>query len=213
GDDGAIGFAGPSGRAFGAWLDDGKTSGDDGGARFDLVIGGQDRAGIARARERARRADVFLGITWFDLAGPYGDWLATEQTFAALNGVSYAFGEAEGPPMLAQGHAPQLTAGLVGFIASLAALLLPKGRRPKDIAVNVLEASLCLSETAALTGGTVRLGVNRYVPTYPCSAYRTKNGWVGVTCLTPAQWRSLCDLIGREDLRDDPRLATAYQRL
>ncbi len=36
---------------------------------------------------------------------------------------------------------------------------------------------------------------------------------MGITCLTPAQWASLCRLIGRPDAATDPRFATAYDRL
>lgn len=220
-DDSNIGYAGHCGEAFGRWLDAGKVSGgaNSHGQAFDLVIGGQDQAGVARAEAlAARSASILLALTWFDPAGPYGVWRGTDEIIAALNGVAYAFGEQEGPPMLAQGHPHQITAGLVAFIGAMAALLQAPSRRPRRVDVNVLEASICYSETAALTGrlsesGSVRLGVNRFVPTYPCSPYRSSDGWVGVTCLTPAQWRALCRLIEREDLAHDPRFASAYQRL
>jgi crotonobetainyl-CoA:carnitine CoA-transferase CaiB-like acyl-CoA transferase len=215
-----IGYAGHCGEVYGRWLDQGKSPGPVGaGERIDLVIGGQDSAGVARARALSEKTPgaMLLALTWFDPDGPYGAWTATDEIMAALNGAAYSFGEHDGPPMLAQGHAPQITAGLVAFIAALAGLLETPDRRPKRIDVNVFEASLCYAETGALTGrlgGTsVRLGVNRFVPTYPCSPYRASDGWVGVTCLTPAQWASLCRLIERPDLAADARFETAYQRL
>ncbi len=215
-----IGYAGRCGEAYGRWLDQGKSQGPAGaGERIDLIVGGQDSAGVARARTLADQTPeaILLSLTWFDPEGPYGDWAATDEIMSALNGAAYSFGEHDGPPMLAQGHAPQITAGVVAFIAALAALLETRDRRPKRIDVNVFEASLCYAETGALTGrlgGTsVRLGVNRFVPTYPCSPYRALDGWVGVTCLTPAQWASLCRLIERPDLAAEPRFETAYQRL
>ena len=66
---------------------------------------------------------MLLALTWFDPDGPYGAWTATDEIIMALNGAAYSFGERDGPPMLAQGHAPQITAGVVAFIAALAALL------------------------------------------------------------------------------------------
>jgi len=218
-DSGQIGYGGHCGEAYGHWLDQGKwVQALADGEVVDLVIGGLDAAGVATAKGLAdQRGAVLLALTWFDPNGPYGAWAATDEIMSALNGAAYSFGEGDGPPMLAQGHAPQITAGVVGFIAALAALLETPERRPKRIDVNVLEASLCYAETGALTGrlgGTsVRLGVNRFVPTYPCSPYRTSDGWAGVTCLTPAQWTSLCRLIDRPDLSADLRFATAYQRL
>jgi crotonobetainyl-CoA:carnitine CoA-transferase CaiB-like acyl-CoA transferase len=218
-DSAKIGYGGRCGEVFGRWLDQGKSlqpAADD--SAVDLVIGGQDAAGVAAAKTLSdQRAAMLLALTWFDPDGPYGQWRATDEIMSALNGAAYSFGERDGPPMLAQGHAPQITAGVVAFIAALAALLEIPARRPKRIDVNVLEASMCYSETGALTGRlgatSVRLGVNRFVPTYPCSPYRTSDGWVGVTCLTPAQWGALCRLIERPDLLADARFETAYQRL
>jgi crotonobetainyl-CoA:carnitine CoA-transferase CaiB-like acyl-CoA transferase len=215
-----IGFAGHCGEVFGRWLDHGKSVGPAvDGEPIHLVLGGQDAAGVAAAKVLAHETAgaMLLALTWFDSEGPYARWRATDEIIAALNGAAYSFGERDGPPMLAQGHAPQITAGLVAFIAALAALLETPERRPKRIDVNIFEASLCYAETGALTGRlgapSVRLGVNRFVPTYPCSPYRASDGWVGVTCLTPAQWAALCRLIDRPDLAADPRLETAYQRL
>ena len=58
-----------------------------------------------------------------------------------------------------------------------------------------------------------RLGVNRFVPTYPCSSLRTADGWVGVTALTPQQWWALAELIGRPEVGYDERYETSYERL
>ena len=218
GNDGLIGYAGAAGEAYGRWLDQYKQAAEPTGS-FDLVIAGPDAAAVAAGAAVA--ADLpddpsLLAITWFPTSGPYATWRGTDELILALSGVAYGFGRSQGPPMLAQGHGPQIVAGLTAFNAALAALLAPN--RPKRIAVNVFEAFMCLTETGALTAridGTVarRLGVNRFVPTYPCSSYRTADGWLGVTALTPAQWTALCGLIGRPDLARDPRFATTYERL
>lgn len=219
GDDHMIGFAGPAGEAFGRWLDAGKLIHDEPIAPFDLIVGGLDASDLVEAERRQRQlGGVLAALRWFDPEGPYGGWSATDEIIAALSGLAFSFGEADGPPMLAQGHIPQVTAGVTAFSAALAALLTPRGRRPTRLDVNVLEAAMCYSETAALTGArtgtpSVRLGVNRFVPTYPCAPYQARDGWVGVTCLTPAQWGALCNLLGRGDLAGDSRFATAYERL
>lgn len=223
-DDLHLGYGGASGEAYGLWLDEHKTPVDVADLQHtdcQLVIGGQDRVSIDRAEQFAaehRARPSLLALAWFNPVGPYGGWVGSDEVMAALSGVAFAFGDTAGPPMLAQGHAHQVTAGLTAFNAAMGALLAPAARRPGRIDVNVHEASLTFSETGALSahalgGGSVRLGVNRFVPTYPCSPYRSADGWVGVTCLTPAQWAALCGLIGRPELATDPRFATSYDRL
>jgi crotonobetainyl-CoA:carnitine CoA-transferase CaiB-like acyl-CoA transferase len=217
GDDTGIGYAGAAGEAYGRWLDQGKVAAVDG--PVDLVVAGLDAAGVAVGEALAAAlpgAPAVLALTWFHAEGPYADWRGTDEVILALAGMAYSFGEREGPPTLAQGHGPQIAAGLVGFNAALAGLLARP--RARCIEANVFEAFMCLTETGAVSalmegGLAYRLGVNRYVPTYPNSSYRTADGWVGVAALTPAQWRGLCGMIDRPDLADDPRFATAVERL
>ena len=219
GDDARIGFAGEAGRAYGRWLDEGKARIDAGAARggaWDLVIAGQDVEAVAAAE--AAYAGPLLALTWFHPAGPYARWRGTDEVILALTGLAYAFGEADGPPMLAQGHGPQVCAGVTAFNAAMGALLATSERRPRRIDVNVYEAMMCLTETGALSGRAeggiaLRYGVNRYAPTYPCQALETADGWVGLTALTPQQWFALCEQIDRLDLAYDERLETSYERL
>jgi crotonobetainyl-CoA:carnitine CoA-transferase CaiB-like acyl-CoA transferase len=212
--------------AYAQWLDAGKQRSRATAravADADLVIAGQDEDAVARAREliaaAGPAAPALLAIRWFDPRGPYGRWHGGDEVILALSGLAYGFGLPQGPPMLARGHAPQVVAGVTAFTAAAAALLAAPARRPAEVEVNVLESFACLSEAGAVAARqdpdvrSARLGVNRFNPTYPCSSYRSRDGWIGVTCLTPAQWRSLCELIGRPEASSDPELATAVSRL
>ncbi|HEX4740131.1 MAG TPA: CoA transferase [Caulobacteraceae bacterium] len=214
-----IGYDGVAGLAYCRWLDERKRVDPEPGGHFDLVSAGLDPdSHDTGTSAQAWQGGVLARIAWFDPEGPYAGWRGADEMISALVGLVYPFGEREGPPVLPQGHIPQIVAGLVTFNAAMAALLTPPGRRPAQVDVNVLEAAMCFSEPSALgatqTGDrTLRLGVNRFVPSYPCSSYPASDGWVGVTCLTPAQWRALCRLLGRPDLAEDPRFATTYERL
>jgi len=218
GDDTVIGYGGDAGEAYGRWLDVGKLSTAPEGAA-DLVIAGQDAAGVAAGEALVARLggeSALLAIRWFNPTGPYAGWHGSDEIIQALAGLAYAFGPIEGPPTLAQGHGPQVAAGIVGFNAAMGALI--ANPRPRRIETDVYEAYMCLTETGAVSafmegGASVRLGVNRFVPTYPCSTYRTKDGWVGVTALTPSQWRGFCTMIGRPELGPDPRFTTTVDRL
>jgi crotonobetainyl-CoA:carnitine CoA-transferase CaiB-like acyl-CoA transferase len=207
-DDRRLAVTPDAGVAYGRWLDAGKTVVTDAPASpVDLAIGETPDASTA------------VRLSWFGDAGPYETWRGTDELVHALNGVASLFGTAEGPPTLPQGHAPQLLAGVTAANLALAALLQPADRRARRLDVDVLEASLCHTEVAAVTSlsnprrRSPRLGVNRIVPTYPCANYEADDGWIGVTCLTPPQWRAFCELVDRPDLGADQRMATALGRL
>lgn len=215
GDDTAIGYGGAAGEAFGRWLDAGKSP--ERPSRADLVIGGLGPADVAEAeRLAADLGAMLLEIRWFHPDGPYADWRGTDELIQALTGLAYSFGPAEGPPTLAQGHGPQLAAALTGFNAAMGALIADP--RPRQVSTCVHEAYMCLTETGAVSalmegGLAYRLGVNRYAPTFPSGSYRTRDGWLGVTALTPAQWSAFCRLLDRPELAEEPRYATAVERL
>ena len=58
-----------------------------------------------------------------------------------------------------------------------------------------------------------RIGVNRFWPTFPVGIYETRQGWLGVTTVTPAQWRAFCEMLGLHELRDDATLSMGVDRL
>jgi crotonobetainyl-CoA:carnitine CoA-transferase CaiB-like acyl-CoA transferase len=214
---------------YAAWLDQGKSIVADAGAALDalegadleraLAIAGQTPAAIAAADATLTQRSApppLLALTWFDPRGDYAAWQANDPLIQAMTGVAFGFGPAEGPPTLAQGHAPQILGGVTAFVPALAALMGTSA--PRRIEANVFEAALCFTETGAV--GAIaygweakRLGVNRFSPTCPCNLYRATDGWVGVTALTHAQWAALARLMDRPELAHEPRFATSLQRL
>ena len=120
-------------------------------------------------------------------------------------------------------HAPDfqtgILAGLWGFIAAASSVL---GRmqdgRGRSHRLSIFEASIAVTEYImfeSFTRGDImrRIGVNRFWPTFPVGIYETKQGWLGVTTVTPAQWRAFCEMLGLNELRDDPTLFMGVDRL
>lgn len=220
---------GPSGRAFNLWLDEGKRRAGslaeaiadlEGHSGKALVIAGQTPEAVRAvdASLAGRGGIVRLGLTWFGDKGDYADWRGNDALVQALSGLSFVFGEPWGPPTIPQGHSPQLIAGLIGYIAALAGLMAGEDG-PARVDVNVLEAAMCLTEVLVAAAATMpdarfeRQGVNRYSPVYPSTVLETRDGHVGVTALTWAQWTALCDLIGRPDVAKVPHYATSAERV
>jgi crotonobetainyl-CoA:carnitine CoA-transferase CaiB-like acyl-CoA transferase len=230
----------PAGEASGlfAWLNANKrdvvldlgTPGGVASARAlcrdaDVVVetlapGGLAALGLGLAVLAAASPGLVLtSITWFGQHGPYRDFAGTDGVVQALAGLVAKFGPAEGPPVLPSGHQAQVVAGLTAFIGAMGALV---GRRRsggvRHLDVSVLEANLCFAEigsaAVAQTGeARRRRGLNRFWPTYPAGIYPCRDGWIGVTTLTPVQWQALCELLGLPEAATDPRFAATAARL
>jgi len=211
---------------FDLWLDEGKGAANSlaaaaetvRGAAPPVVLAGQDVAAIEAAEAAfAVAGALHLNLSWFGREGPYAGWRGDEATILGLCGLAFGFGPAEGPPTLAQGRSVQILGGATLFTAGLAALWGRLARSPaRTVDVSVFEAALCFSEHSppghAVSGApSVRRGLNHY-GLYPAAAYPSKDGWVGVTAHTPAQWETLLGLIDRQSLLADPRFAASHLR-
>jgi formyl-CoA transferase len=47
----------------------------------------------------------------------------------------------------------------------------------------------------------------------PYQAFRTRDGYINLAALSPAQWQKLCATLGRNELVTDPRFATNAERM
>ncbi len=164
---------------------------------------------------------VVSTITWFGRTGPYAHYQGTNGVCASLAGMVRNVGPAEGPPLLAAGCGAEIVGGLAAYIGTLGQVIareIGNAAGPVRLDTSILEANLCFTETAGVGGYRSgrrgqRLGVNRFAPTYPLGVYACADGWLGVTALTPAQWKSFCELLGMEEHADVPQYQTAIGRL
>lgn len=162
---------------------------------------------------------IYLEASWFGREGPYAGFAATDSTVRALAGLIKLVGPAGGRPLHAPDFQTSIVAGLWGFIAAASSVVAQmKGGTGRTWSLSIFESSLVLSEyhifEAFICGDVMRrIGLNRFWPGGPAGIYETKKGWLGVTTLTPAQWRSFCDMLGLSELRDDPALLLAEDRL
>ena len=215
----------PEASALATWLSLGKRSiaaePDDDETRAaldgaDLVLDSDPAVEMPLLEGRIR-----LSISWFGAAGPYAGRAATDQTIAVHTGAARALGPAEGPPILATGYTPQVVAGTLAYAGAVGHLLARETGRldvPLHLDVSILEAAMCITEPGppgTLATGEIRprIGINRFWPTYPVGVYPCRDGWLGVTTVTPSQWRSFCSLLGLRELGAEPRYQASINRL
>ncbi len=194
----------------------------------DLVLEGErpgalDALGLGLNDLAAVSPDVVVAsITWFGQSGPYRDYAGSDNVIQALVGIVRGIGEPDDTPCTPSGYHAQIVAGLTAYIGALGQVLARAGGNaagPVRLDASILEANVCFTDVGAVAGfsarvGSVRrMGVNRFPPTYPLGIYACRDGWLGVTALTPSQWHAFCRLIGIEHLADRPQYQSTTGRL
>ncbi len=215
----------PEASALATWLSLGKRSvaagPEDPEGRGLLESGHLILDADPAAERRLLEGQTRLSISWFGASGPYAGRTATDPVINTHTGAARAIGPADGPPILATGHTPQVVAGTLAYVGAVGHLLARETGRldaPLHLDVSILEAAMCITEPGppgTLATGEIRprVGINRFWPTYPVGIYPCRDGWLGVTTVTPSQWRSLCSLLGLDELGAEPRYQVSINRL
>jgi crotonobetainyl-CoA:carnitine CoA-transferase CaiB-like acyl-CoA transferase len=181
-------------------------------ARSDVVVenfvpGGADRLGVGYQAVRALNPGiVYASVSGFGQTGPYAGrpgYNTIAQGMGGLMGVTGALGD---PPTRAGGSIADVAASYLTFGAIGAALVhrLRTGQG-QQIDVSLLAATLGLlpDPVAHLFDSgkrPARVG-NRNPNLTPAEAFRTKDGWLNVVLMNPAQWDRFCRVLGDEVLR------------
>ena len=221
------GVPAPENSALHAWLSTNKASAvalsaDDirdlaRGAQVVLDDGRFDCDDFAVAAPNV----VVSTVTWFGRTGPYAHYQGTDGVVQSLIGMVRGIGREEGPPILPAGCQAQIVGGLAAYIGTLGQVLareIGNASGPVRLDTSIFEANLCFTEVGGVGGHRSgrrvrRMGVNRYPPTYPLGIYPCRDGWLGVTALTPSQWKSFCALLDMPEFADVPQYQSAIGRL
>ncbi|MEH2470399.1 crotonobetainyl-CoA:carnitine CoA-transferase CaiB-like acyl-CoA transferase [Nitrobacteraceae bacterium AZCC 2161] len=159
---------------------------------------------------------AITAISWFGEHGPYSNYEATDSVCRSLSGSVKLVGPLEGPPVLPRDGQVAVMAGLTAFIPSLAGMY-GRATGARRFAVSAHEAMLQISEFdtgLALEVGFTRprMAINRFGRGYPVGNFPTKNGWLGITVVTPAQWAAFCAMLGLPELEHEPHYANSLDR-
>jgi formyl-CoA transferase len=164
---------------------------------------------------------VYASLKAYSADSPSRDERGMDLTVQASSGAMSVNGEPDGPPMRCGPSLADFLGGSHLAVGVLAAIV-ERDRTGEGQSVNVslqdaVIPSLASNISMRLTdpeNAPERTG-NRHggMRESPYNTYPTLDGWVAILCITAPQWRGLCDLIGRPDLRDDPTLATSPGRV
>ncbi len=161
---------------------------------------------------------ILLHISGYGRSGPYRDYPGFGTLAEAFSGFVFTNGDPEGPPTLPSFPVADCVTALVGCYTVLAAVNeRTSSGRGQEIELNLYESLMSMMGNMVVnydqTGEVMQRRGNRSKASVPRNAYPTADAhWVVVSSTTDATARRLFRAIGRDDLADDPTLATNVLR-
>ncbi|MDR2163060.1 MAG: CoA transferase [Clostridiales Family XIII bacterium] len=162
---------------------------------------------------------VYGAISGFGHTGPYSGRAGYDIIGQAMSGIMSVTGWPDSGPTRTGGPISDAMSGISLALGLLAAYRYREvtgvGQKVDISLVDTLVSSMQIINQIYLATGRLpqRIG-NRYESTYPYDTFDTKDGaTVVIGCANDKAWRILCNLMGREELIDDPRMATNKLRV
>jgi formyl-CoA transferase len=163
---------------------------------------------------------IYGRIKGFGLSGPYASYKSFDVVAQAASGALSTTGEAGGPPTRNGPTIGDVGTGVQMALAITAAYVQKlRTGAGQFIEISMQEAVTYFMRTTMALGskwGTRPAerrgnGVNPVINLYPCAPFGP-NDYVYIMCVTQKMFETLCAVIGREDLRHDPRFAEPRPR-
>ncbi len=161
---------------------------------------------------------ISCSLSGYGHTGPYRDRPAFDLSIQAISGGMSLTGEKGGPPLKMGLPIADIAGGMFAAFAVVSALVhrntTGEGRK---LDVSMLDSQISMASYLAayyLINGTVAGPQGaRHESIVPYEAFRTKDRWIVVTCVTPKFWESLCRTLGIEELISDERFTDPAKRL
>ena len=186
-------------------------------AEADILIENFGPLGFAERKLGSLQDDhphlSIVSISWWGHEGPWATRPANEWTLQAAIGMTARRGYPERGPVACGGRFGEWSAGSCAAVAALAAVQSARQTgRGDHVDLSVFESMLlCMTQYHTLDGQFRPELLPAYVE---CpSIERTSDGWVGLACVTPPQWEAFCEMMGRPDWAENPKLVSADERM
>ncbi|MDH3604876.1 MAG: CoA transferase, partial [Candidatus Tectomicrobia bacterium] len=163
---------------------------------------------------------IMASMPGFGHSGPHRDFASYGGPLMAYTGMALLWGYADSPLDAHSkiAHPDYIASGTLALSVLAALHHRAKTGQGQFIEIAQVEATAAAMEVAFLdyfANGRVAAPIDNRDPNavpqgcYPCLGH---DAWCAVSCSTEAQWRSLAQLIGGDDLAAAPRFATAAER-
>jgi crotonobetainyl-CoA:carnitine CoA-transferase CaiB-like acyl-CoA transferase len=161
---------------------------------------------------------VYCSITGFGMSGPYEGKAAYDIIAQAMGGMMSITGAVDGPPYRFPASIADLSTGMYGISAVLAALLVrSRTGRGQYIDLSLFESQSWCSVVHAvpylLDGRAPRKLGNDHQSIVPYGTFRAEDGYLIIGCASEPIWKRLCDVLELQDVYSDPRYHTNRERV
>jgi crotonobetainyl-CoA:carnitine CoA-transferase CaiB-like acyl-CoA transferase len=176
------------------------------------------RLGLGYESLKERKPDlVYCAISGFGQDGPLKDNPAYDQIIQGLSGAMSVTGDANSAPLRVGYPVADTTGGMTAAFALVAALLKrERNGEGEFIDVSMLESTVAAMGWAVsnwLVAGVRALPMgNENMTASPSGAFATADGLLNIAANEQGQFETLCDLVGRPDLKSDLRFAEREER-
>jgi len=185
----------------------------------NFKVGDLKRYGLDYESLKRENADlIYCSITGFGQDGPYAERPAYDTVFQCMSGIMSVTGAVDGPPQKVGTIIFDLIAGLYAANAIQAAVrhreVSGGGGQYIDLAmIDVSVATMSQRAMEYLCGGHLpqRLG-NGSLGSAPAQLFDCKEGYIDVQAGQDQDFRALCNVLGRPELKDDPRFTIRANR-
>ncbi|HEY8267353.1 MAG TPA: CoA transferase [Xanthobacteraceae bacterium] len=182
--------------------------------------GAMERVGFGyEALKREYPKLVYCSVSGFGRTGPYADRAGFDLVAQGMSGLMSITGEGPGrPPVKVGAPASDITAGILAAMGVVAALHARANTGAGQLVdTSLFEAGITLtywqSAIALATGKAPGPMGSAHPLNAPYQAFETNDGWITVGAANQTNWLRLVELLGRQDLADDPRFKTNADRI
>ncbi|MGE5404377.1 MAG: CaiB/BaiF CoA transferase family protein [Candidatus Saccharibacteria bacterium] len=161
---------------------------------------------------------IYGEITGFGTNGPLRDKPYTSITAAARGGLIDKIGEADGPPIKPGFPIGDNWSGL-NLLMGISMALVNKQTTGQGcyLDLGMMDAVMYLQDQAVLeyiiTNHIGPRSGNHDIDVAPYGAFKAKDGWAVIGCMSEGHWKKFCNLMNLTELADDERFSTNELRV
>ena len=173
-----------------------------------------DRLGLGYDAVSADNPNViYLSVSGFGMSGPLVDRPVTDQIMQGFSGLQSITRDREGTPLGVGTAIIDYITGIYAYQAVATALYARamSGAGGRHVEVNMLQAALSVQAGQFIRHHTQ--GKQPPAVGVPVGVFQTKDGYISLSSNKPSHFAEVCDLLGRDDLKNDPDLDTHQKRV